>query len=113
MFKKKPAPVDPILEQRKKLIADVKHARDILCARVQSAITRAQLVSLLPTNSKQYRDSAYELDKTKNDVLEWMTAYELCRQNLQEFCTIHNLGGGTWVSAEQVALWACSDYFKH
>lgn len=92
--------------QREELNASVRQARDVLVARVRSALAYNKALTVLPETSTEYKNAQYELVQVKQDVLDWMKVYTMAVHDLNDFCVKNNLRQAEWVSAMQIILFA-------
>lgn len=103
MFNHKTA-VNPIEERRNKLVAEVRHARDVLMGCVRAAIAYNQMLSILPENTTEYKETALSTKGAKEDVVEWMRSYDCAIEELNDYCVENNLIQSKFISARQVVL---------
>lgn len=103
MFNRKTT-VSSIEERRNELVTEVRHVRDVLMGCVRAAVAYNQMLSILPKNTTEYKETALSAEGAKEDVVEWMRSYDCAIEELNDYCVENNLRQSGFISARQVVL---------
>lgn len=103
MFNRKPT-VNTIEERRSELVTEASHVGNVLMRCVRAAVAYNQMLSILPTNTTEYKETALSAEGAKEDVVEWMRSYDCAIEELNDYCVENNLRQADFISARQVVL---------